>query len=79
MQNRFVEGGENDISPRFATLFSTRGGPPRLLLPPSCPAASTAPGEDLHDGLVEGSYGRHRRRGMRNRLNFGKYALYAHF
>ena len=58
-------------SPRFAALFSIRGGPFHLLLPPPCPPASTALGEGLHGGLFEGSCGRRRRRGVRSRLNVG--------
>ena len=54
--------------------FLTRGEPFRLLLPPPRPPASTAPGEGLHGGLLDGSCGRRRRRGMRNRLNVGSYA-----
>ena len=53
-------------SPPF---LSTRGGPLRLLLPPPCPPASTAPGEGLHGGPLEGSCDRRRRRHMPNRQN----------
>ena len=66
--------GKNERSPRFAALFSTRGEPYRLLLPPSRPPASKAPGEGLHGRLLDGSCGRRRRRGMRDRLNVGTYA-----
>ena len=59
--------------PRFATLFSTRGGTFRLLLPPPCPPALTAPREGLLGGLLDGSCGRRRHRVMRNRLNVGTY------
>ena len=38
-----------------------------LLLPPPCPPASTAPGEGPHGGLLEGSCGCRRGRGMPNR------------
>ena len=53
--------------------FSTRGGPFRLLLPPTCPPASTAPGGGLHGDLLEGLCGRRRRRCMPNRLNVGTF------
>ena len=71
-KNRVDEGaGGSERSPRFVALSSTRGGPFRLLLPPPCPPASTAPGEGLHGGMLEGSCGRRRHRGMINRLNVG--------
>ena len=60
--------------PRFAALFSTRGGPFRLLLPLPCRSASTSPGEGLPGGLLEGSCGRRKRRSMPNRLKVGMYA-----
>ena len=72
------EGG-NERSPRFAALSSTRGAYFRLLLPAQGPPASTARGEGLHGGLLEGSCGRLRRRGMLNRLKVGTYALCARF
>ena len=71
--------GKNERSPRFAAILSTRGGLFRLLLPPPCPPASTAREEGLHGGLLEGSCGRRRRRGIRNRLKVGTYALCACF
>ena len=67
---------KSERSPRVAAVFSARGRPFRLLLPPPCPPASTACEEGLHGGLLEGSNasGRRRRRGMRNWLNVGTYA-----
>ena len=53
---------KSERSPRFAALFSSRGGPFRLLLPSPCPPASTSTGEDLPGGLLEGSCGRRKRR-----------------
>ena len=69
-----LKQGKSERSPRFAAFFSTRGGPIRLLLPPPCPPALTAPWEGLHGGLLEGSCGRRCRRVMRNRLDVGTYA-----
>ena len=66
-----LKGSKSECSMRFAALFSTRGGPFRLLLLPPCPPASTAPREGLHDGLLEGSCGWRRRRVMRKRLTVG--------
>ena len=43
-----------------------------MLLPPTRPPASTAPGEGLHGDLIEGSCGRRRHRGMPNRQNVGE-------
>ena len=74
IQNRVVEGAENERCQRFAALSSTRDGPFHLLLPPPCPPASSAPGEGLHGGLFEGSSGRRRLRSMRIRLDIGTYA-----
>ena len=65
---------KSKCSPRFATLFSTRGGPFRLLLPPPCSPASTAPGDGLHGGLLEALCGRRKRRSIRNRFGVGTYA-----
>ena len=75
-KSKFVSLKErkSERSPRFAALFSTRSGPFRLLLPPPSPSASTAPGEGLHGGLLEGSCGWRRCRVTRNRLNVGTYA-----
>ena len=53
-------------------FLSTRGGPVRLFLPPPYLPASTSPGEGLHGGLLEGSCGRRRRRGMPNLKNVGE-------
>ena len=63
----------SECFPRFEVLFSTRGGPFRLLLPLPCPPASTSPGEGLPGGLLEGSCGRRKRRSMSNRLNVGTF------
>ena len=74
-----LKEGKNERSPGFAALFSTRGGPFPLLLPPPSLFASTAPEEGLHGGLLEGSCGRRRRRGMPNRQNVGEPAyLFQH-
>ena len=64
---------KSEYSPRFAALFSTQGQPFRLLLPPPCPPASTAPGEGLPGGLLEDSCGRRKPRSMPNRLKVGMY------
>ena len=57
-------------SPPFAALFSTRGGPFRLLLSLPCRLTRPHPG-NLPGGLLEGSFGRRRRRRMPNQLNVG--------
>ena len=59
---------------RFATLFSTRGEPFRLLLPLPSPLASTSPAEGLPGGLLEGSRCRCKRSTIPNRLNVSMYA-----
>ena len=69
-----LKEGKNERAPRSGALFSTRGEPFRLLLAPPRPPASTATRVGLHGGLLDGSCGRHRRRGMRNRLNVGTHA-----
>lgn len=61
----------SEFSPRFEAFLPTRGGTFRLLLAPPCPPASTAPGEGLPGGLLEGSCGRRRRRSIPNRQNIG--------
>ena len=73
--SRIVSSQDQDSerSPRFKALLSKRGGPFRLLFPLTCPPASTSPGEGLPDGLLEGSYGRPKRRSMRNRPNVDKF------
>ena len=57
-------------------FLSTRGRAFRLLLPPRCTCPSTAPGECLHGGLLEGSCGRRCRRGMPNGHNVGEPTYY---
>ena len=59
-------------------IFSTRGRPFRLLLPPLCPPALTAPVESPRTGLLEGSCGRRLRRVMRNRVYVGTYVRMRH-
>lgn len=56
-------------SPRFASLFSTRGGPFRFLLPPSCPPARTAHEGGLHAGLSPWYLEPAKRRNVHSRLN----------
>ena len=63
----------SERSPRFAALYSTRGGPCFLLSLPF-PPASISPGDGLLDDLLECSCGRRKRRHMSNRLDVGMYA-----
>ena len=60
MQNRVVEGGER--SPRGPFLPSRQTFSFPFLQ--SCLLASTARGEGLHGGLLEGLCGRRRRKGI---------------
>ena len=69
-----IAGWESEFFPRFEAFLLTRGGPFRLPLAPPYPPISMAPGEGLHGGLLEGSCGRRRRRGMTNRQNVGESA-----
>ena len=63
-----------ECSPRFEALLSAKVGPFWLPLSPPCPPSSTAPGDGLHGGLLEGSCGRRRYRGMLNCHNVCKSA-----
>ena len=66
-----MKGWKSERSPRFAALFSTRGGPFRLLLTVPRPPASTSP-------LLEDSCGQRKHRSLSNRLNAGMYARLLH-
>ena len=68
---------KNEQTPRFGALFSTQGGPFRLLLPLPCPPSPISPEEGLPGGLIAGSSGRNMRRSLPNRLlNVDMYAAY---
>ena len=59
----------NALSASRPFYIQKRDGVLLLILPPPCPTALGAPGEGLNGGLLEGSRGRHRLRGMPNRQN----------
>ena len=74
IQNRVVEGVEIRVLSALRSPFLDSRRAFSFASSPPFPPASTAPGEVLHAGLLEGSCGLRRRRDMRNRLNAGTYA-----
>lgn len=67
-----IAGLEVRVLSALQAIISTLCGHFRLLLPPPCPSATTAPEEGLPGGLLQGSCGRRRRRGLPIRQSIGK-------